>query len=84
MSLKLYLISFEFRTGKAHANVDSHLRQLDAQQLLQHQWAVRTSFSADQLKNRFRRFLADEDRVTVVEVGEEKASRRALADLRKL
>jgi hypothetical protein len=83
-SLKLYLVSFEFTSEHLHPSVGSHLRQLNAEQILGHQWAVRTTFSAEQLKNRFRRFMADADRLTVVEVGEEHASRRALADIRKL
>lgn len=84
VSLKLYLVSFELTDGQAHRSVESHLRQLNAEQILRNQWAVRTTFSAEQLRNRFKRFLSDSDRLTVVEVGEERASRRALTDKRKL
>jgi hypothetical protein len=45
---------------------------------------VRTIFTAAQLRDRFRRFLDEADRITVVEVGEERASRRAMADLKGL
>ena len=84
VSLKLYLVSFEFTKDRTYPSVESHLRQLKAQQILGDQWAVRTTFSADQLKNRFRQLMDDGDRITVVEVGEERSSRRAMADIRKL
>ena len=84
VSMKLYLISIECAGTHHHPNVDSHLRALNAEQVMDRQWAVRSSFTATQLKERFRRFLDDQDRIVVVEVGEEKASRRARADIRKL
>jgi hypothetical protein len=84
VSLKLYLISLDLQPGRSYPNVHSHLRELRAEQILERQWAVRTTFTATQLRDRFKRFVADDDRITVVEVGEERASRRAMADLRGL
>ena len=57
---------------------------MEATEVLKHQWALRTSFSARQLKEQLRQFLDERDGITVAEVGEEKASRRAKADLTKL
>jgi len=48
------------------------------------QWALRAKESAAQLKEHLRGFVDPGDGITVVEVGEERASRRALADLRGL
>jgi hypothetical protein len=88
VSLKLYLISLDLQAGKSleaeYSDVCSHLRELRAEQVLQNQWALRSGFTAKQLRDRFRRFIIDTDRITVVEVGEERASRRAMADIKKL
>jgi hypothetical protein len=84
VSLKLYLVSFEFRTGGNYASLREHLRTLQAQQVLDRQWALRAKESADQLKEHLRGFVDPGDGITVVEVGEERASRRAMADLRGL
>jgi hypothetical protein len=75
VSLKPYLISLDLQPGRSYPSVRSHLRELRAEQILARQWAVRTTFTAAQLRDRFKRFL-DADRITVVEVGEERASRR--------
>ena len=52
--------------------------------MLDLQWALRAKESAAQLKEHLRGFVDPGDGITVVEVGEERASRRALADLRGL
>lgn len=44
----------------------------------------RSKDTAAQLKEHLRGFLDPVDGITVVEVGEERASRRALADIRAL
>jgi hypothetical protein len=38
MSLKLYLVSFGFRTGGNYASLKEHMRTLQAQQVLDRQW----------------------------------------------
>ena len=77
MSLKLYLVSFEFRTGGDYASLREHMRTLQAQQVLDRQWALRAKESADQLKEHLRGFVDQGDGIMVVEVGEERSSRRA-------
>jgi hypothetical protein len=53
-------------------------------QVLDRQWVLRAKESAAQLTEHLRGFVNAGDGITVVEVGEERASRRALADLRGL
>jgi hypothetical protein len=84
VSLKLYLVSCEFVTGGDYASFREKLRTMEATQILAHQWALRTRFSAAELKDQLRQYLDEQDRITVAEVGEEKASRRAKADLTRL
>lgn len=84
MSLKLYLVSCEFTAGGDYASFREKLRTLEATQILGQQWALRSRFSAVELKDELRGYLDEGDRITVAEVGEEKASRRAKADLAKL
>ncbi len=84
MSLKLYLVSCEFVTSGDYASFREKLRTLEATQILGHQWALRTRFSAAELKEMLRQFLDERDRITVVEAGEERASRRARTDLTRL
>ncbi len=84
MSLKLYLVSCEFLTGGDYASLREKLRTMEAIEVLAHQWALRSRFSASELKHQLRQYLDEGDRITVAEVGEERASRRAKADLTKL
>lgn len=84
VSLKLYVITCELLHPGDYRSFKERLRTLNAKQLLANQWAVRTQHTADELKELVRGFLADEDRVVVTEVGEERASRRALANIKKL
>ena len=84
MSLKLYLVSCEFTSGGDYASFREKLRTLEATEVLGQQWALRSRFSAMELKEQLRQYLDERDRITVAEVGEEKASRRAKADLAKL
>ncbi len=84
VSLKLYLISCDLLYPGDYVSFKERLRVLNATQVLATQWAVRTHQSAAELKELLRGFLDERDRIVVTEVGEEKASRRALADLGKL
>ena len=54
---------------------------MEAQQVLTHQWALRSTYSAAELRELFRQFIDDQDRITVTEVSSEVASRRAMANL---
>lgn len=84
VSLKLYLVSCEFVTTGDYASFREKLRTMEATEVLAHQWALRTRYSAGELKEMLRQFLDERDRITVAEVGEERASRRAKADLKRL
>lgn len=82
--MKLYLVSCEFVEGGDYASFKEKLRTLEATEVLGHQWALRTRYSALELKDILRQFLDERDRITVAEVGEERASRRACVDLKQL
>jgi hypothetical protein len=84
VSLKLYIVSCEFVSTGNYASFREKLRTLEATEILQHQWALRSRFSAVELKNMLRQYLDERDGITVAEVGEERASRRARADLTRL
>jgi hypothetical protein len=85
VSLRLYLVSCEFLVaGADYASLREKLRTLGAVEVLSHQWALRSSYTAVQLKDILRAFMDDRDRITVTEVGHERASRRAKTDLCEL
>lgn len=84
MSLKLYLVACDFVETGDHASFKERLRVLNATQVLANQWALRSHHTAAELKELLRGFLDDKDRILVAEVGEERASRRAMADPAKL
>ena len=84
MSLKLYLVACDFVEGGDHASFKERLRVLNATQVLANQWALRSRHTAAELKELLRGFLDDKDRILVTEVGEERASRRAMTDPTKL
>jgi hypothetical protein len=84
VSLKLYAITFDLTEAGEYRSLQERLRTLDARQVLPHQWALRTTYTAQELRDIFRGFIGDQDRVVVTEVGAERASRRALIDLTQL
>lgn len=84
VSLKLYLVTCDFLAPGDYASFREKMRTLDATQILQAQWAVRSVNSAEQLRDDLKGFLDRGDAITVVEVGEERASRRAKADLARV
>jgi hypothetical protein len=82
MSLKLYLISCDLmQAGAGYESLRERLRSLDARQVLESQWVLRSSFTAAELKDIFRQLMDDRDRIVVTEIGGEWASRRALVNL---
>jgi hypothetical protein len=82
MSLKLYLISCDLmQVGGGYESLRERLRSLDARQVLDSQWVLRSSFTAAELKEIFRQLMDDHDRIVVTEVGAEWASRRAMVNL---
>jgi hypothetical protein len=84
VSLKLYSVALELAGPGDYKSLQERLRAFGATKLLAHQWALRSTHSAAELKDILRRFLGENDRIVVTEVGAECASRRALANLADL
>ncbi len=81
MSLKLYLVTCDLLAEGDYRSLKERLRTLGASQILSNEGALRTTHSAAQLKAILKELVDDRDRIVVVEVGAEWASRRALANL---
>jgi hypothetical protein len=79
--LKLYLVTCDLLQAGDYASFRERLRTMGAAQVLARQWAVRSTYTAGELKELFRQFLDERDRITVTEVGAEMASRRAMVNL---
>jgi hypothetical protein len=84
VSLKLYLVTCDLLNGGDYASLKTRLRTFEARPVLANQWALRSSHTAAELKEILRQFLDEGDRIVVTEVGEERASRRALTNLAEL
>ena len=84
MSLKLYLVSCDLLHEGDYASLKARLRTFEARQVLATQWALRSTYSAEDLKRILREFLHDGDRIVVAELGAERSSRRALANLAEM
>jgi hypothetical protein len=82
--LKLYSVTLELVESGDYSSLNERLRALGATQIIAHQWALRTTHSALELKDILRGFVGGKDRIVVTEVGAERASRRALANLADL
>jgi UDP-N-acetylmuramyl tripeptide synthase len=82
--MRLYVITLDLLQAAEYESLKTRLRTLGARQLLERQWAVRTTYSAVELKRILKDFIDERDRVVVTEVGSEWASRRALANLGEL
>jgi hypothetical protein len=81
VSLKLYSVTVDLLHDGDYASFRERLRTMDGRQVLNHQWAIRSTYSAGELKELFHQFLDERGQITVTEVGTEVASRRALANL---
>ena len=84
MSLRLYVVTCDLLHDGDYRSFRERLRTLEARQLLDRQWALRSTYTAAELKELIRQFLHERDRITVTEVGTERASRRALANLAEM
>ena len=69
------------QSGSGYESLKERLRSLEARQILESQWVLRSSFTAAELKEIFRQLMDDHDRIVVTEIGGEWASRRALVNL---
>lgn len=84
MALKLYVVTCSLLQSGDYRSLKERLRTLDAKQVLENQWALRSTYSAAELKEIFRRLIDERDRIVVTEVGAEWASRRALVNIGSL
>jgi hypothetical protein len=82
--MKLYLITCDLLGNGDYGSFHQRLRTLGARQVLESQWALRSTYSAAELKEIFRQLIDDHDRIVVTELGTELASRRAMYNLREL
>ena len=83
MSLKLYLVSCDLLQQGGYESLKERLRSLEARQVLEAQWVLRSTHTAAELKEIFRQVMDDRDRILVTEVGSEWASRRAMVNLKE-
>jgi hypothetical protein len=81
VSLKLYLVTCDLLQPGDYGSLKERFRTLGARQVLDRQWALRSTYSAGELKDLLRQLVDDRDRIVVAEVGAEWASRRALSNL---
>jgi len=84
MALKLYLVTCDLLHAGDYRSLKERLRTLEARQVLEQQWALRSAYTAAELKELLRGLIDERDRIVVTEVGAEWASRRALANLGSL
>jgi hypothetical protein len=84
VSLRLYLVTCDLLREGDYSSFQARLRTFEARQVLANQWALRSTYTAAELKDILRRLLDDGDRIVVAEVGTERASRRALCNLTAL
>jgi hypothetical protein len=82
--MKLYLITLDLLQAADYDSLRTRLRTLGARQLLEHQWAVRSTYTAVELKDILKGFVDEDDRLVVTAVGSDWASRRALANLAEM
>ena len=82
--MKLYSVTLELSDPGDYRSLRERVRAFGATQIIAHQWALRTTHSAIELKDILRQFLAENDRIVVAELGAERASRRALVNLTDL
>jgi len=83
MALKLYLVTCNFLQSGDYRSLRERLRTLEAKQVLDNQWALRSTYTASELKDILRQLIDDGDRIVIAEVGAEWASRRALVNMAK-
>ena len=81
VSLKLYLVSCDLLQPGDYHSLKERLRALGATAVMDRQWALRSTFTAIELKDILKEYLDGGDRLVVAEVGTEWASRRALINL---
>jgi hypothetical protein len=81
VSLRVYLVTLELLLPEEYVSLKTRLVSLGARQILGNQWALRSTYTAAEIRAILRGFLDSNDRIVVTEVGVEWASRKALANL---
>jgi hypothetical protein len=81
---KLYLAVFDLLHPGDYASLKTRLAAMGAQQILERVWAMLTPESAREVKAVLRGFVGGQDRILVVELGRDWASRHALFPLGEL
>ncbi len=84
MEKKLHIFVCQRLGRRSYAEFDEKLKELRAVPLMHSIWAVRTVFTATELKDVLRKLLDNQDRILVVEIRGDWASRRAENNLAEL
>jgi len=82
--MQLYVFACELLQHRSYPNLERTLRDLKAVPLIRSIWAAGTSLSAGELKRALRAVVGEYDRILVIEVRGDWASRRAENDLANL
>jgi hypothetical protein len=84
MEKKLHIFVCQRLGHQSYADFDQKIRELRAIPLMHSIWAARTVLTATELKDSLRKTLDNHDRILVVEVRGDWASRRAKNNLAEL
>ncbi len=82
--MKLYLVTCDLLQQADYRSLHERLRTLGARQVLTNQWALRSTYSAAEIKSVLKQLIDNGDRIVVAEIGAEWASRRALSNLAEM
>ena len=82
--MQLYVFACELVQHHSYSDLQRKLRELKAVPLIRSMWAVGTSLSAVELKRVLRAVVGEYDRIVVIEVRGDWASRRAENNLPNL
>ena len=82
--MQLYVFACELLQHRSYPDFERKLRELKAAPLIHSIWAVGTSLSAVELKQALRAVVGEYDRILVIEVRGDWASRRAENNLANL
>jgi hypothetical protein len=82
--MQLYVFACELLQHRSYPDFERKLRELKAVPLMYSIWAVGTSLSAVELKRALRAVVGEYDRILVIEVRGDWASRRAENNLANL
>ncbi len=78
-SMAEYLVSYELMTrGKGYEELLAALRGFGGRRILWAQWLIDSPLPADRLCRYFSQYLSPNDRLIVMAVGDDRASRNAL------